>query len=341
MAQLILFYPEGHQEHALRGHPERPERVEAVREGLERAGYWDSAEVLAPLPISREVLERIHTPGYLDELQEASASGRFLDPDTYTTPSSWDLALKAAGGGAAVAEAVWDGEETRGFALTRPPGHHAAPDRGMGFCLLNNAALAAEYLIKEKGARRLALIDIDLHHGNGTQDIFYQRDDVLYVSLHQSPFYPGTGDFDETGAGLGEDWTVNLPLPSGSGDQAYRALTREVILPVLEDRQPEMLLISYGFDAHPRDPLGGLRLSGAGYHQAVGDLVSWAERACGGKTAVILEGGYDMTAGRICSAGVTAALLGGEWQDPLGGPEGEEADQWKHVLNRAVERWTR
>lgn len=338
MTALGIFYPEGHQAHALRGHPERPERVDAVQGALERAGYWDEEYLLEAEDLDSGVLERIHTPRYLKEVEQASAAGRHLDLDTYTTAESWDLALQAAGGAAAAADAVWEGNVQAALALTRPPGHHALSGRGMGFCLLNNIALAAEHLIQKRGAERLAVIDIDLHHGNGTQEIFWEREDVLYFSTHQHPFYPGTGHQSETGAGPGEGLTLNLPLPAGSGDRAFREITERVLLPALDDYQPEMVLISYGYDAHYRDPLGGLQLSALGYHRVISALTAWAGEHCGGKAAVILEGGYDLEAGKACTAGVAAALIGDVWEDPLGPAPGEETDRWEAVVSRAASR---
>jgi acetoin utilization deacetylase AcuC-like enzyme len=339
MADLGLFYPEGHQAHAQPGHPERPERVEVVRDSLQEAGIWQDGLPLEPLNLAQGLLERVHAPSYLETLEAASRSGQPLDLDTYTTAESWGLALQAAGGAAGAAEAVWDGKVPAALALTRPPGHHARSDRGMGFCLLNNAALAAEYLIQDRNAERLAVVDIDLHHGNGTQEIFWDRDDVLYFSAHQHPFYPGTGKLAETGAGAGEGWTVNVPLPAGSGDRAYAELTERVLLPALDSFRPELVLISYGYDAHYRDPLGGLRLSGLGYYRVIKALADWAGEHCGGRVVVLLEGGYDLEAGRVCSQAAAAALLHQPWEDPLGPAPGDETSRWVSAVDRAAARY--
>ena len=218
MKDLIYFYPVGHEAHFEQGHPERPDRVEAMRSALEAAGWWDIFPAVGPLDVPESVLSAVHRPDFLARLKAFSLVSRRFDADTYLTPASWDLAQKAAGGAAAVAKAVWERAAQRGYALTRPPGHHATPDRAMGFCLLNNIAIAAEYLLQTGNASRLAIVDIDLHHGNGTQDIFWRRGDVMYVSTHQYPLYPGTGHLEETGTGEGEGLTVNLPLPPYSGD---------------------------------------------------------------------------------------------------------------------------
>ena len=250
MKSLAVFYPEGHEAHVLSGHPERPARVEAVQEGLQQAGYWQEALQVEPEPLSEELLNLVHRGDYLDRVRRMSAEEKSLDLDTYTTEASWHLARRAAAGGIAVARSVWEGRAGAGFALTRPPGHHATRERGMGFCLLNNVALAAEDLIQNMGVQKLAIVDIDLHHGNGTQDIFWDRDDVFYFSSHQHPYYPGTGGMDERGVGVGEGWTLNVPLPAGSGDQAYQAVCQEVLLPALDPRRPGVNLESDGLDAH-------------------------------------------------------------------------------------------
>jgi len=341
MNQLVFFYPQGHEAHFEPGHPERPQRIEAVREALQQAGRWAACPHLEPLSLPDPVLHGVHTPAYLAFLQAACARGEPLDLDTYTRPASWRLALNAAGGAAAVAWAVWSGEARRGFALTRPPGHHAASSRGMGFCLLNNIAISAQFLLnRPAGApRRLAIVDLDLHHGNGTQEIFYSRPEVFFCSLHQSPLYPGSGSLTERGLGAGLGLTANLPLPPGTGDQGYRAALDEVILPLLDRCEPEMLLVSFGYDAHWRDPLGSMRLSAAGYGALIGQLVRWADERCAGRIALILEGGYDQMAGKACCQAVVAALLGAPWSDPLGPAPGSESDGWEATLAAAKRIW--
>ena len=346
-SELILFYPEGHQRHFERGHPERPERVEMIRQALESAGWWGAARKVEPLSLGEDVLARIHTSDYLQMLQKYCEAGEHLDPDTYTTPDSWNLAHQAASGAAAVAAAVWgqpEGTTQRGFALTRPPGHHATAIRGMGFCLINNIAVAAEYLLnsssdKKQNARRLAILDLDLHHGNGTQNIFWRRSDVLYISTHQAPFYPGSGHLEEIGAGAGEGLTANIPLPAGTGDQGFRAVMEEVIIPLLDRYLPEMLLVSYGFDVHWRDPLGSLLLSSTGLADLIKSLVIWADANCHGRIALILEGGYDLYAAASASLCVTEALLGVPWQDALGPSPYQENNAWQPVVRRARQIW--
>jgi acetoin utilization deacetylase AcuC-like enzyme len=209
----------------------------------------------------------------------------------------------------------------------------------MGFCLINNIAVAADYLIQEKNANHITILDIDLHHGNGTQDIFWARGDVSFCSIHQSPFYPGTGHLDERGVGEGEGRTMNLPIPAFSGDDAYKALLQELVLPFLSMNQPDMLLISFGFDTHWRDPLGSMQLSAGCIHQLMRDLREWVNDHCDGKIAVILEGGYDLEAGKACGGAIAAALADVDWQDGLGPSPTAENDSWQGTLEAGKDLW--
>ncbi len=339
MDELVLYYPEGHEDHFAAGHPERPERVESIRRKLTKAGMWEKFPQVKPISLAEDVIHGIHTPLYLKKLEDMSRQSGWFDSDTYTKPASWKLANLAAGGGAATASAVWNGGAKRGFALTRPPGHHATSNRAMGFCLLNNVALAAEYLLSQEGAQRLAIVDLDLHHGNGTQDIFYQRGDVLYISTHQSPLYPGTGSLNETGKGMGAGMNVNLPLPPYSGDEAFRAVMHQCILPMLDRNRPEILLISVGFDVHWRDPLGQLLLSTQVYGEILGHICQWADQNCSGKVAIFLEGGYDLDAAASCGLATIDALLGQSGSDDLGPAPYAEILDWQQTLEQARQIW--
>lgn len=339
MQAIVFFYPEKHEGHSEPNHPERPERVEAIRYALEDAGIWDQYSFLPPLDVPDNVLHSIHHPDYLAQVEKASQNSQRLDMDTYITPHSWQLALNAAGGAIAVAAKVWQRDAKRGFALCRPPGHHATPNQAMGFCLINNIAAAAEYLIQMQGAKKISIIDIDLHHGNGTQDIFYQRGDVQFFSIHQSPLYPGTGHLQETGAGKGSGTTINLPFPPGSGDQARKTALNEIILPLLDQFQPEMLLISYGFDAHWRDPLGNQLASADNYGQLVAGFAEWADKHCDGKIALILEGGYDLVAAQASALAVTHALLGEAWEDTVGPAPQAESGNWQQIIDQTKQIW--
>ena len=338
MEEIVFFYPEGHNEHFEKGHPERPERVETIRTALQNASLWDPYRKLSPLVLSNDLLQSVHSPAYLNLLEMTCRRSGHLDMDTYTTRASWGLSHQAAGGAAALASSIWEGKARRGFALTRPPGHHATHGQGMGFCLLNNVAIAAEYLIRNYNVRRLAIVDLDLHHGNGTQDIFWERNDVLYISTHQSPFYPGSGHLEDIGEGNGDGWTANFPLPPGSGDTAFNGIMDEFIIPLLDQRSPQILLISYGFDTHWLDPLGQLLLSADGYGILIKKLCMWADLHCEGRIGLFLEGGYDLNAGGACSLAVISALLGKPWADPYPCPY-EESSEWHLTLERAHSIW--
>lgn len=343
MNGLIYFYPQGHENHYEAGHPERPERVEAIHLALEENGLWESYPRIQPIELPDNVLRKIHKPDYLEALEEICRRGMHFDADTYTTPASWDLALKSAGGAASVATSVWNREAKCGFALTRPPGHHATQGRAMGFCLLNNVALAAEYLVQFEGASRLAIIDLDLHHGNGTQDIFYSRGDVFYISTHQYPHYPGTGWLDETGVGPGEMKTANFPLPHFSGDQEFTAILDEIILRLLDRFQPEMIMVSYGFDPHWKDPLGNLQLTSQGYGKLIEKLVDWADQSCQGRISLFLEGGYNLEAAKSCSLAVVSALLGekipSSFDEGIQPTHSSESSTFYSIYKRTKELW--
>ncbi|MFQ5515485.1 MAG: histone deacetylase [Myxococcota bacterium] len=274
-----------------RPHPERPERLQAIDEAL-RDLKTPHAQAPAREASDEEIL-RVHSAEALGQLQALSGTQAQLDADTYVSPRSTDVARLAAGGSADLVLRVAGGENRSGFALVRPPGHHAERDRAMGFCLLNNAAIAVEALRHEAGLERVAILDWDVHHGNGTQHLFEADRDVLYVSLHQFPFYPGTGSLEERGTGAGEGATLNLPLPAGCGDAEYGAAFERIVLPVLEEFVPELVVVSAGFDAHFRDPLASMEITEAGYARMTADLVALCEALCGGRLVLILEGGYD------------------------------------------------
>jgi acetoin utilization deacetylase AcuC-like enzyme len=338
VSNFYLYYPFNHQSHFSPGHPEKPERIEAIRSGLIEAGLWD---LFTPVPISMVspgFLENIHRKEYLSLLQAKCAMGQWLDADTYTTPASWQVAIQTVKGTISTAEMVWE-NSGKGFVLARPPGHHAHRFGGMGFCLLNNIACAAEYLLQSGKVSRLAIIDLDLHHGNGTQDIFWQRGDVLFISVHQADIFPLSGRLEEIGEGPGKGTKVNVPLLRGSGDQAYRAITQELILPILSGYGPEIILVSYGFDPHWLDPLGSLNLSAMEYYNMMISLIKWANLHCDGKFMIVLEGGYDLTAAKICTQAVISALFDLKWTDPVGSSPYPETNDWQNILNKAKSIW--
>jgi len=309
-------------EHDLRGHPENRQRLEAIRRVLEQYGVWERLTPIPAAPVSRERLEKVHTGAYIDLVKRVSEQGGgHLDMDTYVRPASYDAALMAAGGMVEATRAVLDGEVENAFALVRPPGHHALRGRGMGFCLFNNVAVAARYALAERGLERVMIVDFDVHHGNGTQDEFEADPAVLYLSTHEYPHYPGTGYWDETGRGEGAGTVVNVPLGGGIGDQGFARIFSEIVTPVAWRFQPQLLLVSAGYDAHWDDPLASLLLSVTGYTAIARALKELAGELCNGRLVLTLEGGYHLEALAYSVLNTFAVLLGDEgWQqvDPLG-----------------------
>ncbi|MHC4789216.1 MAG: histone deacetylase family protein, partial [Planctomycetota bacterium] len=290
------------------GHPERPERLAAVDAAL--AERSDRLERLAPRPASPDEILRVHTPAHLKLIGEAAGRAPLrLDADTYVSPQSCDVALLAAGATIDLARAVARGEIRSGFAAVRPPGHHAEAGRAMGFCLFNNVAVAARALRAEDGVERVLILDWDVHHGNGTQHFFEEDPSVLYVSFHQFPFYPGTGDFAEAGRGKGLGATLNVPLPAGCGDLEYEGVARRLLVPAARHFRPEMILVSSGFDAHRDDPLGGMAVSREGFRSLARVVRALADDLCAGRLACVLEGGYADSGLREGTAALLDALL--------------------------------
>ncbi|MBL8045713.1 MAG: histone deacetylase [Anaerolineales bacterium] len=321
--------------HNLPNHPENAKRVPAIQQALQASNLQFST--VEARPATLEELTRLHPVEYVEALERAmrQAPGYIDNAPTYITPESFECAQLAAG---AACQAVENslitnslekriGElENYAFALIRPPGHHATPTQAMGFCLLNNVAVAARHA-QALGARKVLIVDFDVHHGNGTQDAFYDDETVLFISTHQyqTGFYPGTGAAKETGAGAGRGYTLNVPLPEGAGDLAMKRVFNEIIDPAAERFAPDFLLVSAGYDAHWRDPLASLQFSTSGYFQITRALQQLAEKLCGGRMACVLEGGYDL---EVLAANVVAslhALTGADSApDPFGPPEYQE-----------------
>ena len=306
-----------------RSHPERPERIQVMiemAEGLKR----DHLQFRTPREATLEEIALCHRPEYIQLVERTSHLDRFdFDPDTHASRDSFATARLAAGGVLTAVEAVFDGAAENAFAMVRPPGHHALAGRAMGFCLFNNVAIAAEWLIQKKGMRRVMIIDWDLHHGNGSQDIFYESPEVLYASAHQFPHYPGTGSLHEIGYGAGVGFTVNAPMPAEFGDPEYFRAFDELLIPIGRAFKPEFILVSAGFDCHWRDPLGDMQVTEDGFTQMMRRIKRLAAECCDGKVVAALEGGYNLEA--IANSG--AAVIdemgreASEHQQPSSGGE--------------------
>lgn len=301
-------------------HVEQAARLHAITAALNASGLRSSLLEVTARSATEAHLRAVHTAQMIELVRWSATRPRsWIDHDTYTTSASWDAALMAAGTTMAVVEAVVSGAAHNGFALVRPPGHHATPTDSMGFCLFNNVAVAARYAIDHLGIGRVAIVDFDVHHGNGTQDIFYEDDRVFFCSTHASPLYPGTGAEREIGSGKGRGTTLNLPLPHGVGDAGFARLFDEVVIPAILRYRPDLILVSAGYDGHWADPLGPLTLSVTGYAALTARLMEAAEEVCNGRIVLVLEGGYHV---RALAASVMACLemLANEGTvvDPLG-----------------------
>jgi acetoin utilization deacetylase AcuC-like enzyme len=307
-------------------HPERPERLQAVGRLLQA----DAAPEWIRVPArdaSGEELERIHVPEHVDRVAATARLSRFaFDADTPASARTFAAARRAAGGVLAAVDAVMARSVSNGFALVRPPGHHAERDRAMGFCFFNNVALAAAHLRVVHGLRRVLIVDWDVHHGNGTQHSFYRDPSVLFVSSHQYPFYPGTGSAREVGAGEGEGFTLNLPFSQGYGDAQYVRAFLDVVEPVARRFAPEFILVSAGFDAHRRDPLGGMEVTEDGFAALARVLLRAAREVCQDRLVAVLEGGYDLEGLTRSIAAVLSEMKGDRIAETVVPPEGESPD---------------
>ncbi len=298
MALRVYHHPECTQhEPPEPGHVERPDRLRAAMDALEGGPF----SFLSAEPAARPDLLGVHTEEHVRRVEEACRKAAWLDADTYTGPHSWGAALRAAGLALAAARAAEEGHAA--FALPRPPGHHATRERAMGFCLFNNVAIAAHDLTTR--GRRVAVVDLDVHHGNGTQDVFYERADVLYVSMHGWPLYPGTGAVEERGAGKGIGRTLNLPVPANTGHEGWLEVMDAAVVPKVRDFAPDVILVSAGFDAHKNDPIGNCLLVGQTFYECARRL-----RAVQPRIAAVLEGGYDLE-GLGAGVAATASALAG------------------------------
>jgi len=272
-------------------HPESAARLVVIEEAIN--GIGDCGVKISPRLASRDELLLVHTPEYVDRILNLKIADRItLEMETVASADTPKASLMAVGGVLAAIDQAIDGNLSRSFCAVRPPGHHAEPDKAMGFCIFNNVAIGAAYAIQKYYLKRVAIVDWDLHHGNGTQNAFYKSDQVLYISLHQSPFYPGTGTVDEIGIGAGAGYTINIPMIAGCSDQDFRDAFDAIVLPALRNYKPELLFISAGFDSHQDDPLGSLYLTSAYFGEMTRNLVDIAEEFCYGRLISVLEGGY-------------------------------------------------
>jgi acetoin utilization deacetylase AcuC-like enzyme len=306
-------------------HVEAPERLSRIVEVLTESGVLAQMTPIQATPADHDLLTAVHHEDYVQRVQRLSEGGGRLDGETYVARGSYEIALLAAGGLVAAVDAVLDGEADNAIALVRPPGHHAFPDHGEGFCVFNNAAIAAHHAIEKRGLERVLIVDFDVHHGNGTERIFYDDPRALYFSTHQWGIYPGSGHWRSVGTGPGEGYTVNVPLPAGVGDEGFAAIFDELLYPIAERYQPQLILVSAGFDAHWADPLAMLMLTVSGYSHLARTLRSLADEVCAGRLVYTLEGGYNLDALGYGVLACVRALLGDSTvEDPLGPARGQE-----------------
>ncbi len=323
-----------------RGHQESPERLTYVQQAIDESGVAERWRRIDAVPAGTDQLLLVHSQAHIDRVRrEAEKAPSFLDMDTPVSAGSFDAALLAVGGVLSCVDAIIQGAVDCAFAFVRPPGHHAEPERAMGFCLFNNVALGAAYLRSEHKLERIAIVDFDVHHGNGTQAAFYSEPSVLFTSSHQYPYYPGTGDFCQTGTGEGWGYTLNFPLPAGTGDSLIAPIYARIIASILDQYRPQFILVSAGFDAFLGDPLGGLAVTTAGFASVSASLLRSAQRCCGGRICFVLEGGYSAAGLRECIKAVMAQMENPDPQELVFGTdplfeliskraEGEFGEHW-------------
>ncbi len=274
-------------------HPERPDRLRAIHKVIE-GPLAKKIKRITPRLATLEEISLVHDFQYVKKIEETAGLHIDLDPDTHASPHTWEAASLAVGGLIQCVDHVMSGQSKNAFAFVRPPGHHAERERAMGFCFFNNVAIAAEYVLKQGYAKRVLIMDYDVHHGNGTQWSFYDRPDVFYISTHRYPFYPGTGSPHEEGKGSGKGYTLNIPFDEGDGDDEYLKAFDDRVIPAILGYQPDLILVSAGYDAHRDDPLGGMEVTGKGFGEMHRKLLEAAQKCCRGKLVSVLEGGYSL-----------------------------------------------
>jgi acetoin utilization deacetylase AcuC-like enzyme len=320
-------------------HPERPERIHALLDLVEKLDK-ERFQMLPPRAASRRHIESSHGADYVRLVEATSKSNRYaLDGDTIACRDSFGVGLLAVGGFLRLIDAIAAGEAQNGFALVRPPGHHALRDRAMGFCLFNTMAIGAHHLKNAYGIKRIMIMDWDVHHGNGTQDSFYEDPSVLFISTHQFPYYPGTGAVTEVGLNAGEGYTLNIPLPAGCGDAEYMRVFNDVVVPTAKEFEPEWILVSAGFDPHRRDPLGGMEVTEAGFAGMTRLLLQLANQYAGGRIALLLEGGYDVAALRNSVAAVLEVMQQKSWPIENAKPGGDRIEPLIHRVLQVRDKY--
>lgn len=337
-----LVYDPVFLRHETGAHCENSQRLVAVTELLKESGLWGKLARVEPRAASLDELSLVHSDYHINRVKSASSTGgRWLDGDTYASPDSYEVALQAVGGVLNAVDAIVAGQLKCVFALVRPPGHHANADQARGFCLFNNVAVAASHAIENHKLERVLIADFDVHHGNGTEDIFEKDPRVLYFSTHQYPHYPGTGYFTDDGVGEGKGATVNVPLPAFCGDEEYTRAYEKLLVPLARRFEPQLVIVSAGYDCHWADQLSAMQLTVAGISRVVGIIKDLADEMCGGRMLLSLEGGYDLKA-LSCSIRASLEVLLGEpvSDDPLGKPRGQMRpyDDVDSILDLVAER---
>ncbi len=311
MSQTGYVYDPLYLDHYTSFHPECPERLEKIMSKLNAARILDYIQSIPPRPATVEEVAMVHSPAHIEGIRQICLNGGGnLDPDTYTSERSYDAAMLAAGGLLCAVDKVMEGKFRNTFALVRPPGHHAMPERAMGFCLFNNVAIAARYLEKAYGLERILIVDWDVHHGNGTEFIFYNTKKVLYFSIHQGWIFPGTGWTKDVGKGEGEGFTINVPLEARMGDAEYETVFQEILYPAALQYKPQFVLISAGQDSHHSDPIGAMRLTSLGFENLTKIVMNIADKCCDGRITATLEGGYNLEGQALSVAAIFNALSG-------------------------------
>ncbi len=336
MRRTALYYDPIFLEHDTGyGHPERSDRLRAIISELQATGLYEQLELRSPREATIDEIALVHPSGYIEGVKRVSDSGGgYLDMDTVISLRTFDAALKAAGANLEAVESIMAGEIDNAFCLVRPPGHHALPAKGMGFCIFDNLAIAARYAMRNLEIDRILVVDWDAHHGNGIQDTFYDDDRLLYVSLHQYPHYPGSGGSSEIGSGKGEGFNVNFPFPAGTGEQVYFAAFERLIVPIARSFGPQLIMIACGLDGHYGDPLCSLRLNAVSFGRMASLLVDLAAELCEGRIMASIEGGYGLKGISNSMVNIMAALSGLDIlaDDSVGAPEPSRQERGLSII---------